>query len=141
MSGTSRDKSRDKLGTFGTQPMSRFGTGRDSPSLEGRPCPETGRHVRPNIGGSLDYLKLTTAQPSAPGAESGSEIPVQHRPPSAAYDLLIDKARIANRPTGLDGLRQAALDLRRSGLRTADIARALDMSSGAVEQLLQEREP
>ncbi len=91
------------------------------------------------IPGLLDYSLLTTLAKPAASAESGSGIPVQHRPPAAAYDLLVDKARIANRPTDPDGLRLAALDLRRSGLKPFDIARALDLSETAVVQLLQER--
>lgn len=53
------------------------------------------------------------------------------------YDLLADPARIALRPTDPDGLRQAARDLKRSGLRTRDIAAALGIGEHAVEQLLQ----
>lgn len=56
------------------------------------------------------------------------------------YDLLTDRARIANRPSDQDGMRAAALDLRASGLTVADIARALELGEHAVAQLLSERE-
>jgi predicted RNA polymerase sigma factor len=52
------------------------------------------------------------------------------------YDLLLDLARIANRPQTEDGLRQAAIDLRASGLTVQDIASALQIGEAAVEQLL-----
>lgn len=88
-----------------------------------------------SIGGLMDYGKL--AQPAAASAES---IPVQtHRPPAMAteYDLLLDQARIACRPKDRDGLRQAAHDLRASGLLPVDIAQALGIGIEAARALLE----
>lgn len=45
-----------------------------------------------------------------------------------------------HRPTNADGLRAAAIDLQRSGLRIADIAHVLQLGEHAVEQLLGEHE-
>jgi hypothetical protein len=48
----------------------------------------------------------------------------------------MNAARLMHRPDDADGLRAAALELRRQGLRPADIASALGLSPLAVLQLL-----
>jgi DNA-directed RNA polymerase specialized sigma24 family protein len=53
------------------------------------------------------------------------------------YSLLTDKARLLHRPTDADGLRAAAMELQAAGLTVTDIAQALGIGEGAVQQLLQ----
>lgn len=57
------------------------------------------------------------------------------------YGLLTDHARIAHRPTDPEGLRLAATDLQRSGLKAADIGAALGISAEAARRLLSESIP
>ena len=48
-----------------------------------------------------------------------------------------DDARDRHRPTDLNGVRAAAVELRRQGLRARDIAQALRLSEAAVSELLE----
>lgn len=50
--------------------------------------------------------------------------------------LTLDALAKLHRPADQDAMRTAALDLQHRGLKAADIARALDITTQAVEQLL-----
>lgn len=84
----------------------------------------------PDVGTERDGVSLDTGQSGPSRPFIGGQL---------HYDLLLDRARLVNRPSDPAGMRAAAIELRAQGLKPHDIGKALDISEAAVEQLLQER--